>query len=147
MTIGEREKEGEGGGFSRDECLVIAARGSTVPGNPRVPFVHPSPSRSEQRANWPRIGALPMHRCAPVDWTFRCGLETGRIPLLPFAVWHLYRWIRCRVCVCVCPNVHWLVSIALHRSFFDSSLFLSDGQFVIFLHPGSNVPFTLVFYL
>lgn len=50
VTMDERERRGR---FSRDECSVIATRGTScsVPGNPRVSFVLPSPPpppRAEQ---------------------------------------------------------------------------------------------------
>lgn len=98
----ERERERRGR-FSRDECSVIATRGTScsVPGNPAsLSFFHLLLLPLARRANWPRpkpwIGALPMHRCASVDWTFRRSLETASNPPV---VCHLYRWIRRPVCV------------------------------------------------
>lgn len=96
-----------------------------------------SPSR---RANWPRpkpwIGALPMHRCASVDWTFRRSLETASNPPV---VCHLYRWIRRPVCVptrsdscqsrCIDP-------LPLSLRFFFHWM-----DIVIFFDPGSSVSF------
>lgn len=127
----------ERGTFPRDECLVIATRETScsVPGNPRVSSFRLSPFLwlyvpfpPSKLAPKPRMGALPMHRCASVDWTFWCSLETAASPQ-SFGI-YIDEYDA------VCPNVHWLVSIALHWSFF---FFLSPLFFHFF--PQRGAPF------
>lgn len=96
MTIGEREKEGEGGGFSRDECLVIAARGSTVP----LSFIHLPLAASREQ-----IGPGSVHyQCIaarPSIELFDAASKQAESPssLSPFGI---YIDEYDAVCVCVC---------------------------------------------
>lgn len=98
MTIGEREKEGEGGGFSRDECLVIAARGSTVP----LSFIHLPLAASREQ-----IGPGSVHyQCIaarPSIELFDAASKQAESPssLSPFGI---YIDEYDAVCVCVCVS-------------------------------------------
>lgn len=76
------------------------------------PFYISVPFPSTKLAPKPRMGALPMHRCASVDWTFRCSLECPPITIVRSAFISMNTML--------CPDVHWLVSIVLHQSFFSS---------------------------
>ena len=75
VTMDERERRGR---FSRDECSVIATRGisCSVPGNPRVSFVLPSPPPP------PRA----QSKLAPIEALDRCITDASlRIRRLNFS--------------------------------------------------------------
>lgn len=110
----ERERRGR---FSRDECSVIATRGTScsVPGNPRVSFVLPSPPPP------PRA----QSKLAPTEALDRCITDASlRIRRLNFSTQprnslespRRLPFISMNTTPCVRPNAQWLVSIALHRS-------------------------------
>lgn len=87
-----------------------------------------------------------MHRCASVDWTFRCGLETGRIPSSPpFPPPPPFRrsaFISMNtMCVPTCSDSCQSRCIDLSLSFRFFSLFIGWTVRNFSPPPRSNVPF------
>lgn len=139
VSEGGREREREKGDVSTGWMLGNCYWRDTVPpcqGILASLSFHRLPL-SGKLASKLRMGALPMHRCASVDWTFWRSLETAHVPSPSFGI--LYRWIRRRVCQPVATRVNRVPSIS-----FSLYHFPLERRFLPFLFGSRTAAFLYV---